>query len=243
MAAITIFLDRKGSLTVVAGAAGLCLLHFGHRLSFILLGRQIEFDVAVAALKHARVQLMAEFYIPRIFHLEVHVLHGMALRTFLRLEGSLPVMADAAGLPFLHLGHGDRFGDCQIVNLGVADTAFILSEMLLVTEDHGTRFFYFNGYFGNFMALDAILQTKGPLAVMTCATGFAFSHIRHGVASLVSEVENGIMTGFTVSLDALLPEMLVMVEYHLAEVGNFEGDVFDINRICHRAREYDHDQE
>jgi hypothetical protein len=72
---------------------------------------------------------------------------------------------------------------------------------------------------------------------MAGAAGLAFFHICHGVTSLASEIEYGIMTCLAVILDALLFEVLVVAEYDLAEVGYLHRDIFYVDRIGQRAGE------
>jgi hypothetical protein len=115
--------------------------------------------------------------------------------------------------------------------------------MLLVAEDYRSGLFDFDRDICDLVALNAIIETEGPLAIMAGATGFSLSHIRHGVTALASEVEDGIMTGLAVVLDAILFEMLGMVEDDLAEIGDVESDIFDIDRINKRAGNNRHDQD
>jgi len=191
--------------------------------------------VAIAALVHARVKFVAEFDVPRVLQLEIYILDGMTLYTFFSLKGFFAVMTGAAGLPFFHLGHGDRLFCRHIVDLGVADGAFISAEMLLVTEGHRPRFFYFNSDIRNLVTLDAIIEIEGPFAVVAGAAGLAFFHICHGVTVLASEVENGVMAGLAVIFNAFLSEVLVVAKYHLAEIGCLKGDIFDVNCISEGA--------
>ena len=192
-------------------------------------------DVAITALKHTRVQLVAEFNVSRIRYFEVNFPGGMALKTLLYLKRVFTVMASAAGFSLLHLSHCNGFFCGQIVNFGMAGGAFISAEMLLMTESHQSRFFDRHGYIRNFVTLDAIVETECSFAIMAGATGLAFFHLRHVVSSLVSEIENGIMTGLAVIFDALLFEMLAVVEYYLTEIGNLKGDILDVYRIRERA--------
>ena len=178
---------------------------------------------------------MAEFDVPRILQLEIYILGGMTLYTFFSLKGIFTVMTGAAGLPFFHLGHGDRLFCSHIVDLGVADGAFISAEMLLVTEGHRSRFFYFNSYIRNLVTLDAIIEIEGPFAVVAGAAGLAFFHICHGVTVLASEVENGVMAGLAVIFNAFLSEVLVVAKYHLAEIGCLKDDIFDVNCMSEGA--------
>jgi hypothetical protein len=109
--------------------------------------------------------------------------------------------------------------------------------MLFVTKSNRSRFFDRHGYIRNFVTLDAIVEAEGSLAVVAGAAGLAFFHLRHAVTGLVSEIENGVMTGLAVIFDALLFEMLAVVEYHLAEMRNLKGDILYVNRICERTGE------
>jgi hypothetical protein len=237
VAAVTIFLYGKCPFAfVMTRAARLCRLHLCHRDSLIFRRGEIEFDVTIAALVHARVQFVAEFDVTRIRHLEIDIFEGMTLNAFFGLKCLFAVMTGAAGFPFFHLRHSDRLSCSHIVYRGVADAAIVRSDMPLVTEGYGSRLLYFHGYIGNFVTFDAILEIKGPLTVVAGAAGFALLHINHGVVIFFPEVVNCIMAGFAVILNALLLEMLVMVEYDLAEIGYFKGDIFYIDRICERAR-------
>lgn len=117
----------------------------------------------------------------------------------------------------------------------MTDGAFISAEMLFVTESHRSRFFYRHSYIRNFVTLDAIVKAECSLAVMASAAGLAFFHVCHVVTRLVSEIKYGIMAGLAVIFDALLFEMLAMVEHHLAEISNPKGYILDVNRISERA--------
>jgi len=126
--------------------------------------------------------------------------------------------------------------DCAVVGIG----AF---EMRLVSESHRSRFFYLEVYIRNFVTLDTIFKIESPFTVVAGAAGLAFFHIRHGVTSLASEIEYGIMTCLAVILDALLFEVLVVAEYDLAEVGYLHGDIFYVDRISEGAYENRHGQD
>jgi hypothetical protein len=104
-------------------------------------------------------------------------------------------------------------------------------EVCLVSESYRSRFFDLKGNIRNLMTLDTILEIESPFAVMTGTAGLAFLHIGHGESVLVSEIENGVMTGLTVILDALLFEVLAVAEHDPAEVGCLHGDIFYVNRI------------
>jgi hypothetical protein len=192
--------------------------------------------VAIAARVHARVQFVAEFNVTRIRHFEIHILEGMALNAFFGLKGLFAVMTGATGFALFHLSHSDRLFYSHIIYFGVADGAIARFEMLLVAEGYRSRLFYFHGYIGNFVTFDAILEIEGSLTVVAGAAGFAPLHINHGVLIFFPEVVNCIMAGFAVILNALLLEMLVVVEYDLAEIGYFKGNIFNVNRISEGAR-------
>lgn len=182
VAAIAILLYGEGFFAVyVTGAARFPPLHLRHCYSLIFRRGKVELDMAISALIQAHVKFVAEFDVPRILQLEVYLLYGMTLYTFIRLKGVFAVVTGAAGLSFIHQGHGDRLFHSQIENLGVANIAFTVAEMFLVTESHGSRFFYLDADIRHFMTLDAILQIGGPLAVVASAAGLAFFHISHGV--------------------------------------------------------------
>ncbi len=243
MAAIAILLYGEGFFAVyVTGTAGFSPFHLRHRYSLVFRRGKVELDMAIPALIQARVKFVAEFDIPGILQLEVYLFYGMTLYTFIRLKGGFAVMTGAAGFSFIHQGHGDRLFHGQIENLGVANVAFTVAEMFLVTKGHGSRFFYLDADIRHLMALGALLQVEGPLAVVTGAAGLAFFHIGHGVTVLAPEVENGIVAGFAVIFYALLFEVLIVVEYDLAEIGDIECDIFDVDRIGERADEDRDDQ-
>mgnify|MGYP001578033469 CR=1 FL=1 len=126
--------------------------------------------------------------------------------------------------------------DSAVVGIG----AF---EMRLVSESHWSGFFDIKGNIRNFMTLDTVLEIESPFAVMACAAGLAFLHIGHGESVFASEIEDGVMTCLAVILDALLPEVLVVAEYDLAEFGYLHGDIFYVNRISEGAGENRHGQD
>lgn len=239
MTAVAIFLHGKGVLAVeMAGAARFGRLHLrlGHPL--VLRGREIELHMAIAALVNAGVQLVAEHDIPGILYLKIHLSDGMALGAFIDLEGALTVMAGAAGLPLFHLGHGNRLIRSHVVKLGMADGALIGGgEMLFMTKGHRSSLLDLHSHVRNFMAFDAIGETEGAFAVVTGAAGFPLFHVRHGKTGtgLGPEVENGIVAGLAVVLDPLLEEVFAVVEYHLTEIGYFNGDILDVDSIGKRA--------
>lgn len=240
MAAFAILLYGEGVLAFeMAGAARFGRLHLRHCHPLVLRGRLIEFDVAIAALVHACVQLVAELSVSRILHLEFHLPDGMAPGAFIDLEGAFAVMAGAAGLPLFHLGHGDRLLGNQVVEPGMADSALVGGdEMLFMTEGHRSGLPDLHDHIPDFMALYAIGETEGLFAVVAGAAGFPLFHVRHGETDpggLRSEVENGIVAGLAVVLDPLLQEVPVVAEYHLAEIGYLDGDILDVDGISERT--------
>jgi hypothetical protein len=238
VAAIAILLDGKGLLSIeMTGATGFGRLHLLHGHPLVLCRGKVELDMAVAALVHARVKFVAEFDIPRILQLEIDILDRMTFGAFFRLERFFAVMTEAAGLPFFHLSHRYRLLRSHIVNLGVTRGAGISAQMLLVAEGDRSGLFDFDRDVPDLVALNAIIETEGSLAVVAGTTGFPLFHVRHGESGtdLGPEVKNGIVAGLAVVLDTLFFEMLGVVEYHLAEIGDVEGDIFDIDRISERA--------
>lgn len=81
---------------------------------------------------------MAEFDIPRIIHLEIHISRGMAARTFFYLKCPLTVVAGAAGFPLSHIRHGvaDLFFDVKdgiVAGFAIIAGAFLV-DMKIVIE-------------------------------------------------------------------------------------------------------------
>jgi hypothetical protein len=183
------------------------------------------------------VKFVAEFDIPSILQLEVDFFDGMTFCAIVCFKGVFAVMTGAAGPSFLHQGHGDRLSDRQIEYLGMADLTSTGTEVFLMTERHGSRFLDFHADVRDLMTLGAILQVGGPLAVVARSAGLAFFHIGHGVTGLAPQIEYGIMAGLAVIFDAFLFEVLVVVEYDLAEVGDPECDILDIDGISERTNE------
>jgi hypothetical protein len=88
------------------------------------------------------------------------------------------------------------------------------------------------------MTLDAILQIGGSLAIVARTARLSLVHISHSVtAVLAPEIENGIVAGLAVVFYALLFEVLVVVKNNLAEIGDLECDIFDVDCIGKRANE------
>ena len=247
MTAITILLYGKGLFALyVTGAARSSFLHFLHCDSLVFRRGKVEFDMAISTLIQARMKFVAEFDVSRILQLEIYILGGMTLHTVFRLKCTFTVMAGPTGFPLFHLSHSDGLFRSHIVNFGMTNRAVVrigAFEMSLVTESHQSRFFDLKGNIRNFMTLDTILEIESPFAVMAGAAGFAFLHIRHGESVLASEIENGIVTCLAVILDAFLPEVLIVAEDDLAEVGYLHGDIFYVNRISEGTSENRHGQD
>lgn len=113
----------------------------------------------------------------------------------------------------------------------MAGAAGIHVDVKLVTEDNITRISNLENHVFDRVALYAFQGSKGLFPVMTGAAGFAFYHGRHGVPFFDPEVENGVMAGFAIILDALLFKMFIMIKDNFAEMGYFNGYILDINRI------------
>jgi hypothetical protein len=85
-----------------------------------------QFGMAIIAAEHPEMKGMAERDRPKVRDLDLHVLHRMTFGTLVQAERLDLVMAVAAGLPFLHLRHGDRrilFADNE--NTVMAESAVI----------------------------------------------------------------------------------------------------------------------
>lgn len=127
MARLAIPGDTECRRTVVAGAAGLTILHLGHgRLVHAALGLE-QVGVAVFAAKQGNVRGVREGDVAGIF-LDVEDVAGMAGDAVaLDTESALAVMAGPAGLAPLHRFHAD-----------VAAVAFLLEEFRMARVASGT---------------------------------------------------------------------------------------------------------
>lgn len=245
---VAILLYGEGLFTLyVTGAARFPFLHLLLGDSLVFCRGEVEFDVAISAFIESCVKIVAEFDVSCVLQLDFYILGGMALHAVFDLKCFFAVMTGAAGFPLFHLGHGDDSSFwSHIVKFRMTEGAVVgigAFEMRLVSEFYRSRFFYLEVYIRNFVTLDAVLEIESPLAVMAGAAGLAFFHICHGVTSLASEIEYGIMTCLAVILDALLFEVLIVAEYNLAEVGYLHGDIFYVDRISEGAYENRHGQD
>jgi len=106
--AIAIRLYAEGLFALyVTGAAGHAFLHLLHDDPLVFRGGKVEFDMAIAALIQTSMKFVAEFHVPRILQLEIHIPGGMTLRTVIGLKCRFAVMTGAAGFALFHLSHGD----------------------------------------------------------------------------------------------------------------------------------------
>jgi hypothetical protein len=113
MAALT-FRRSEGSLTVVTLATELVLVDCVHLHARAALLVFEDGGMAIFTLKHARMQLMAEYRRRHISRWITEILfercHDMALCALLRREGGLSVMTLAAKIPPVELVHRDVRG-------------------------------------------------------------------------------------------------------------------------------------
>ena len=228
MALVATFFYRKGSFAVVARTAGFCRFHLGHGSSLVSHRGQIELVVAVAAFIHARMQLVTELDISYILDLEIDFLYRMAPQAVLDLKSFFTVVTKTAGFSLFHLRHPDRLITPPFIGLGMTTPALIAGGVLLMAEDDGSRFFYFENYIRNFMAFIAILDIKSLFPVVTKTAGFPLSHVRHSVACLFFDVEDGMVACFTIIADAFLVDMKTVIEFYLAVIRAAESDILNV---------------
>jgi len=105
--------DREGVLAVVTSSARLALLHITHAC---MNGTGLEREglgVAIVAAVHACMHCVTESSIGYSLHDEGDVFRFQPLVAVAAVagngEGFFAIVTCAAGLPFFHLGHGDRF--------------------------------------------------------------------------------------------------------------------------------------
>jgi len=113
MALCAIRFRSKGGLAVMAGSAGLADIHvcMGHPFA-VTVGEQP--GVAIAAFVNLCVKVMAEIALQGAFAgFEGHIARFKACMALVAIsaggKGSFAVMAGAAGLTGIHVGHGHPF--------------------------------------------------------------------------------------------------------------------------------------
>ena len=99
------FVDAKGFLAVVAGAAGLAAFHLSHGHRLVFAGRE-QPGMAGSAIRGAgQMFLMTEVCRAGCFYLVDNLLHTVAACAFLDRESLGAVVAGAAGFTLLHIRH------------------------------------------------------------------------------------------------------------------------------------------
>jgi hypothetical protein len=104
---------------------------------------------AVVRINAFEVRLVTESHRSRFFDLEGNIRNFMTLDTILEIESPFAVMAGAAGLAFLHIGHGESVLTSEIEDGIVTCLAVILDaflfEVLVVAEYNLAEVGYFQG--------------------------------------------------------------------------------------------------
>lgn len=103
----------------------------------------------------------------------------MASGAFCNGESGAPLMACAARLAFLHLGHGDRTVPPRLEEAGMAVSALTYLGVGSVGKDYVSSRLDAEGDVPDGMAAPAIGKGEGDFAV-TGPAGFPFSHFSHG---------------------------------------------------------------
>lgn len=221
----------EGILAVVAGAAGLALVHVSHGgLECAgLVGEDL--GVAVGTLVHAEMEVVAEVCLAGI-GLEQDVGRLVAFVALVALtldgEGIRAVVAAAAGFPFFHLGHG-CLGCAGLVGeyLGVAVWALEHADMDLVAEDRVGGSLGFEGNFAGFHPLVAVAAIAGHgegfLAVVAGAAGFALFHLRHGHVIVFAGDDFAVVAASAGNFP--LCQVSVVAEGHLGCALHFKGNI------------------
>jgi len=178
--------DTEGHLGAMAIAAELTAVHVAHGVRFAPLHRRDYFVMTISTdVTPPHMQLMAEGdatdrlfleIIPQCFGYRMALFTGTG-----NIEGSIPLMAHTAGLPFLHICHTVTFvtftGDKRLI---MAVIAAIQAKVKLVAENSTGRpevdFFYRVAF------ITVFLHSKCRFPVMAAAAPFPFFHLFHGDA-------------------------------------------------------------
>jgi len=104
---------------------------------------------AVIGIGAFEVRLMGESDRSRFLDPKGYIRHFMAKGAILQIESPFAVMAGAAGLAFLHIGHGESGLAAEIINGIMTGLAVILdallSEVLVVAEHDPAEVGYLHG--------------------------------------------------------------------------------------------------
>ncbi len=185
--------------------------------------------MTIAALVGLYMDLVAEFHLACILDLVGHVFSRVALAATGQRERNFTVVAGSARLTFFHFGHCHPFiiaAGC--VESGMAGAAWVLGNMLCMTEGEGTGFFDLECYVLNGVATGTILDAECVLTVAGTA-GLPLFHVCHGVAGFFLHIEDSIVAGLAIVVDAGLLDVEIVVKHHFACVCRvvrygFDGD-------------------
>jgi len=225
VALATLILDTEAVLAVMAGAAGLAILHVAHGRFHLagLIGEQ--FGVAVGTLVHAQMEFMGKFGFAAV----VLEGDGGGLQSFVALaavaargKGVLAVMAGTAGLALDHVIHGVTIDTSfKSKGLGVAVGALVHFGVELVAESGIARLDLECDIFRRHPLVTAAAVAshgEGLLVVVASAAGTAFFHFGHGYAAGLAG--KGLIAVAAAAFAAGFGDVYFMTEYCIG--GAFE---------------------
>lgn len=178
MAFFTITADSKGRLAIVAGSAGLTLLHLRHGKAGRTATSGIHSTMAIITLEKFEMGAMAEAGVKSLKGDVFYILVAFLTIVFDGKSG-FAIMAGAARLPFFHIQH--RMSD----PVGAGYKQFVVTirtvkrhlQMSFVTEDR----FAAHGNIPNLVAFDAVtFDGKSGFTFVTGAARFTLFHLTHG---------------------------------------------------------------
>jgi len=157
-------------------------------------------------------------------------------------KNTFAVVACAAGTPFFHFRHSHRFllaGDDAAVMASFAGAA-CFGNVGGMAEYGAAQAFYDIGDVPGLAAMTAGTvflcgDTECPHTAMAGTAGFGFLHFRHGVAFLVLQAVDRIVTHFAVIL--VLFQMQIMAENHRPGIFKSKGDVLVLGRAADGSRQ------
>ena len=184
MAGVAVPTYRESFLPVMAGTARFSLFHFSHSHNLVARRWLVYLRVAIAALKGFQMDIMAELDVAEIFYFEDDIASRMTLAALVDAEGSLSIVAGAAGFPFIHFRH--RYPlvvGSRVIQFFVAGIALHIFQVLVMAENNRSCFADLEGNVLYLVTRGALAEGKGGFAVAH-ATGFPFFHIGHRVAGV-----------------------------------------------------------
>ncbi len=229
----------KGVLAVVTGAASAATFHGSHGDLKRSVFEGEEFRMTdVTFVIHPQVDLVTEEGRGSLLagYGKGYLFRGHPFVTTTAVgrhgKGALAVMADAAFLPLLHLGHGDVVltGDDGLAVMtalafagGLGDVEGVTEGRILNSlclEDDITGF--------SFMAANARFFVGDAECLHTGVAGAAslglFHHL-HGVMPLLPDVEDGVVAHLAVTVDVPRLQVKVVTEDNLVGILEVEFDV------------------